>query len=95
MTFSDYSHILYTCKGILELTAMTKGTEKQLKNRLHRIAGQIGGIEKMLEGGVEAQKVVMQMDAVKAGIDSLKRSYVREYVRSTLSTELDSILQIL
>ena len=74
---------------------MTKTAEKQLKNRLHRIAGQVGGIEKMMEDGADAHKIVMQLDAVKAGVDSLKRSYVKEYVRSTLSDELDSILQIL
>lgn len=74
---------------------MTKAAEKQLKNRLHRISGQVGGIEKMIEDGADAHKIVMQLDAVRAGVDSLKKSYVKEYVRSTLSDELDSILQIL
>lgn len=74
---------------------MTKTAEKQLINRLHRIAGQVGGIEKMLKENSEPSKILVQLDAVKASIDSLKRNYMKELVRYSISTEIEKILQIL
>ena len=74
---------------------MTKTAKKKLVNRLHRLSGQLRGIEKMIDNNEEVHNVLMQVDAIKAGADSFKRNYVKEHVRSTLSTELESILEIL
>jgi DNA-binding FrmR family transcriptional regulator len=74
---------------------MTKIANKQLINRLHRIEGQVRGIEKMLEIEEDISKVIVQLDAIKASVDSLKRNYVKEHVRSTISDELESVLSLL
>ena len=74
---------------------MTKTAQKQIVNRLHRIEGQVRGIEKMLDGAEEVENVLMQLDAVKASVDSLKRNYVKEHVRSTLYEEFESILKLI
>jgi len=74
---------------------MSKSAQKQIINRLHRIEGQVRGIEKMLNEEEEVQKVLVQLDAIKAGVDSLKRNYVKEHVRSTLYEELESILELI
>lgn len=74
---------------------MTDIARKQIINRLHRIGGQLGGIEKMLNGDTDIEKVLVQLDAVKASVDSLKRSYVKEHVRSTLYEEFEAILKLI
>lgn len=74
---------------------MTKAAQKQIINRLHRIGGQVRGIEKMLGGDEDVEKVLVQLDAIKASVDSLKRSYVKEHVRSTLYEEFESILKLI
>lgn len=55
---------------------MATGNDHQLnpqkaRNRLRRAAGQLGGIEKMMDEGQDCTAIVTQLTAVRSSIDRL------------------------
>jgi DNA-binding FrmR family transcriptional regulator len=46
-------------------------TKDQLRNRLRRIQGQVGGIEKMVEDDRYCIEIVTQISAVQAALDKV------------------------
>ncbi len=61
--------------------------KKSYLNRLSRLEGQIRGISKMIEEDRECTEVVIQLSAVKAGIDKITTLMVTENLMHCVSGE--------
>jgi DNA-binding FrmR family transcriptional regulator len=67
---------------------MPKRGKASLQDRLHRIEGQIRGVERMLERGDDLEKVTTQLQAVNSGINRVKLEVVKKYIRQNLEKEV-------
>lgn len=74
---------------------MPKKGKASLEDRLHRIEGQIRGIEAMIGGGDDMQKVMVQLQAVISGLESVKLEVVKESIKKKLESEVLSSLDLL
>ena len=50
---------------------MTEGTRKQVRGRLNRVAGQIAGIQRMIDEDRYCVEVLNQIAAARSALDSL------------------------
>lgn len=55
--------------------------KEKVKNRLRRISGQIGGIERMVEGERYCIDVLTQISAVQAALDKVSLALLDEHTR--------------
>jgi DNA-binding FrmR family transcriptional regulator len=67
---------------------MPKKGKAPLKDRLHRIEGQIRGIERMIDNKEDYEKVIGQIQAVISGLDRVKLEVVKTYVRENIEKEV-------
>jgi DNA-binding FrmR family transcriptional regulator len=74
---------------------MAKKGPSTLQDRLHRIEGQIRGIEKQLEEGKKTADVLMQIEAVISSLDSLKLEMIKKEMKEALLKELDNVVSML
>lgn len=74
---------------------MAKKGPSSFQDRLHRIEGQIRGIERQIENNEEIAKVLMQIEAVISSLNSLKLEMVKKEVRDSLIKQLDSVVSML
>lgn len=61
---------------------MQEGKRRQLKTRLSRIAGQVAGIQRMLEEDRYCVDVLNQIAAVRSALDSLGIELLTNHVES-------------
>lgn len=66
-----------------------------LQERLHRIQGQLTGIEKMVDANEDLEKVMIQMQAVISSLESMKREIVRKQISSAVNKHIDDALDLL
>jgi CsoR family transcriptional regulator, copper-sensing transcriptional repressor len=57
------------------------GDKEKVKNRLRRIAGQVGGIERMVEEERYCIDILTQISAVQAAIDKVALALLDEHTR--------------
>jgi DNA-binding FrmR family transcriptional regulator len=65
-------------------TAPTRGytaTKDQLLNRLRRIQGQVGGVERMVEDDRYCIDVLTQISAIQAALDKVALGLLDEHTR--------------
>jgi DNA-binding FrmR family transcriptional regulator len=65
-------------------TAPARGytaTKDQLLNRLHRIRGQVGGVERMVEEDRYCIDVLTQISAVQAALDKVALGLLDDHAR--------------
>lgn len=74
---------------------MPKKGKASLEDRLHRIEGQIRGVEAMISGGDDMQKVMVQLQAVISGLESVKLEVVKESIKKSLESQVLSSLDLL
>ncbi len=74
---------------------MAKKGPSTLQDRLHRIEGQIRGIEKQLEEGKKTSDVLMQIEAVISSLNSLKLEMIKKEMKEALLKELDNVVSML
>jgi CsoR family transcriptional regulator, copper-sensing transcriptional repressor len=74
---------------------MPKRGRSTLQDRLHRIQGQLNGVEKMLDTDEDMGKVMIQMQAVISGLESMKLEVVRKQIAATVSKQVEGALQLL
>ncbi len=67
---------------------MPKRGKASLRDRLHRIEGQIRGVERMLENKDDLQKVIAQVEAVVSGLERVKLEMVKKYIRESIEDEV-------
>lgn len=59
---------------------MNKDISKKITNRLHRIQGQIRGIEKMIDKNESFEKIITQMSAISSAVKSTKKILIHECI---------------
>jgi DNA-binding FrmR family transcriptional regulator len=57
------------------------GDKDKIKNRLHRIAGQVGGLERMVEEERYCIDILTQVSAVQAALDKVSLVLLSEHTR--------------
>jgi DNA-binding FrmR family transcriptional regulator len=57
------------------------GNKDKIKNRLHRIAGQVGGLERMVEEERYCIDILTQVSAVQAALDKVSLALLSEHTR--------------
>jgi DNA-binding FrmR family transcriptional regulator len=57
------------------------GDKDKIKNRLHRIAGQVGGLERMVEEERYCIDILTQVSAVQAALDKVSLALLSEHTR--------------
>ncbi len=62
---------------------------RDVDSRLARIEGHIGGVRRMWQSGRPCHEVLLQMAALRAGIDRAARVILREHVESCISKAVD------
>jgi DNA-binding FrmR family transcriptional regulator len=65
--------------------------KKKLMNRLSRTEGQIRGITKMIEEDRDCREIVIQLAAVRAGVDRVINLIVTENLMSCVLSDTDEI----
>ena len=63
--------------------------------RLHRLQGQLEGVETMLTKDAQTSKVLQQLEAVRGGIRSLVQELIAEKARESGDEELKQSLRYL
>ena len=61
---------------------------KKLQNRLSRIIGQLGGIQKMLDENRYCGDVLTQLAAVESALQSVGYIILQEHMRTCMSEEI-------
>lgn len=67
-----------------------ENTEKALIQRLNRIEGQVRGIKKMLSEGSECPKILVQVSAVTAALNSFAKLLLTEHLKTNVADDLRS-----
>ena len=69
---------------------MTPEAREQAQRRMRRIAGQVAGIERMIEEDRYCVDVLLQVAAVRAALDGVGKVLLRSHVDTCVSDALAS-----
>lgn len=69
---------------------MTPETRTQAGKRIRRIAGQVAGIERMIEEDRYCVDILLQVAAVRAALDGMGKLLLRSHVETCVSDALAS-----
>ena len=69
---------------------MTPQSQAQVEKRIHRIAGQVAGIERMIEQDRYCVDILVQVAAVRAALDGLGKLLLRSHVETCVSDAIVS-----
>ncbi len=58
--------------------------KQQLVQRLHRIEGQVRGVESMLEGERDCHEILQQLAAIHSAVQGASRIFLQEYATACL-----------
>lgn len=81
------STFLYTPLGYNDRMNNQSAEAKKIVNRLHRIEGQVRGIEKMVDLQAPLQDVVVQVQAIQSAMVSVKKMLIEQIVKKSESPE--------
>ena len=70
--------------------AMTPEIQEKARKRMRRIAGQVAGIERMIEGDRYCVDILLQVAAVRAALDSTGKLLLNAHVETCVSDALTS-----
>ncbi len=68
---------------------MRKDVQKETATRLHKLQGQLEGIEKMMATGRSCTEVLTQISAARAGLDKLANLLITEHLENCLVNSTD------
>jgi DNA-binding FrmR family transcriptional regulator len=74
---------------------MPKKGESTIEDRLHRIEGQIRGVERMVESGQELDKVLTQLQAVISSLESVKLQLVKRSIKKNMEEKVLNVIDVL
>ena len=66
-----------------------------VEDRLHRIEGQIRGIENMIESEQDLRKVITQVQAVISALESVKLEIVKKQIEEQMEQKVFESLDLL
>ena len=80
-----------------EIGSQSIDDKKLLSNRLNRIIGQVNGIKRMLDNNEYPTKILIQISAVTAALNSFGREVFKDYISNNVIEQLkqddDSIVE--
>lgn len=74
---------------------MAKKSQLKEISQIHRIAGQIAGIEKMLKNKGKTESILQQIEAVKGNLKSLEKRILKDALKKIDSNNLEEVLSYL
>ena len=74
---------------------MPKKGKSSLEDRLHRVQGQLNGVEGMIERGEELPKILAQLQASISSLESLKLEVVRRQIHESMQNQVLDVLDLL
>ena len=74
---------------------MAKKGPSSLEDRLHRIEGQVRGVEKLIKADEPAEKIAIQLQAVISSLESVKLELIKKQMKEKLMVEVDSLVNLL
>ncbi|MFQ5417984.1 MAG: metal-sensitive transcriptional regulator [Myxococcota bacterium] len=69
---------------------MTPDTREQAEKRIRRIAGQVAGIERMIDADRYCVDVLLQVAAVRAALDGIGKLLLRSHIETCVSDAIAS-----
>ena len=69
---------------------MTKDNEEKARKRIRRIAGQVAGIERMIEEDRYCVDILLQVAAVRAALDGMGKLLLRSHVETCVADAITS-----
>ena len=69
---------------------MTPDTKQQARKRIRRIAGQVAGLERMIDEDRYCVDILLQVAAVRAALDSAGKLLLKSHVETCVSDALTS-----
>nr|WP_300840144.1 metal-sensing transcriptional repressor [uncultured Acetatifactor sp.] len=76
------------CNCHQKATPRTEGEQKQLRNRLNRITGQLNGIGKMLEENRYCGDILTQVAAVESALQAFGYLILQEHMETCVVEEI-------
>lgn len=76
------------CHTQSKLTHREDEPRQQLLNRLNRLEGQIRGIKGMLESDVYCDDILIQVAAVKSGLDAFASSLFEDHLKTCVVRDI-------
>lgn len=64
-------------------------TEQNLKSRLHKIVGQLQGIDKMLDKGASSEEILVQLNAARSALLSCGKIVIEGQIKDSLANGLE------
>lgn len=66
-----------------------QSTEQNLKSRLHKIVGQLQGIDKMLDKGASSEEILVQLNAARSAPLSCGKIVLEGQIKDSLANGLE------
>lgn len=66
-----------------------QSTEQNLKSRLHKIVGQLQGIDKMLDKGASSEEILVQLNAARSALLSCGKIVLEGQIKDSLAKGLE------
>jgi DNA-binding FrmR family transcriptional regulator len=73
-------------EAISERVYLSSGVEQDLRNRLNRIEGHVGGIRRMLDEREDCEHLLVQIVAVKAALNQVAIKLLDEHMSMCVAT---------
>ena len=71
-----------------------KDFDATIRDRLHRIEGQVRGIEKMLDLDQTLEKILVQIQAIISSLESLKAEMLKNEMRKKIIDQIDKTIDL-
>ncbi len=72
----------------IRLSHHSDDLKKRLVNRLHRIEGQVRGIEKMIKENVYCDDILNQISSVKSAMDGVSQILLEAHIKSCVLEQI-------
>jgi DNA-binding FrmR family transcriptional regulator len=72
------------------LSRMTLETREEARRRIRRIAGQVGGVERMIEDDRYCVDILLQVAAARAALDSVGKVLLNSHVETCVADAIAS-----
>jgi DNA-binding FrmR family transcriptional regulator len=79
-------------RGMEHMKIQNQEAKQKLVQRLHRIEGQMRGVEVMLDEERDCREIMQQLAAIHSAVQGASRVFLQEYATSCLA-EMDEVVQ--
>ncbi len=69
---------------------MNSETKKKVEARLKRVAGQVAGVQRMVDGDRYCVDVLMQISAARAALAKVSKMLLESHIRTCVSAAFES-----